>query len=184
MYIRTELFCISGLSCYPAPMPEQESQDLILHKSERSYPELDPEKESLAMAIAKGMSFAKAGALVGWSRQRVRYTYHNDLSFRSAIETEKEKLQKELQNRIASSLKDTAVEAAELVSTAIKQGDEKMAFLFLKETGILQNSGLVSAKKPLDPEERERQVQRVMEQLVIMSREAQAKEISQAQIEG
>ena len=59
------------------------------------------------------------------------------LSFRSAIETEKEKLQKELQDKIAASLKNTAVEAAELVSTAIKQGDEKMAFLFLKETGIL-----------------------------------------------
>ena len=152
-------------------MQEQSPKDLILHKSERSYPGLEPEKESLAIAIAKGMSFAKAGALVSWSRQRVRYTYHNDLSFRSAIETEKEKLQKELQNRITASIKDTAVEAAELVSTAIKQGDEKMAFLFLKETGILQNSGLVAAKKPLDPEERERQVQRVMEQLIIMSRE-------------
>ena len=103
-------------------MPEQAPKDLILHKSERSYPELEPEKESLAMAIAKGMSFAKAGALVGWSRQRVRYTYHNDLSFRSAIETEKEKLQKELQDRIAASLKNTAVEAVEVVASAIKQG--------------------------------------------------------------
>ena len=165
-------------------MSEQPPKDLILHRSERSYPELEPEKETLAIAIARGMSFARAGALVGWSRQRVRYTYHNDLSFRSAIETEKEKIQKELQDRIAVSLKNTAVEAAELVSTAIKQGDEKMAFLFLKEAGILQNSGLVSAKKPLDPEERERQVQRVMEQLIIMSREQQAKELPQSQIGG
>ena len=82
-------------------MSEQAPKDLILHRSERSYPELEPEKETLAIAIAKGMSFAKAGALVGWSRQRVRYTFHNDLAFRSAIETEKEKLQKELQDRIA-----------------------------------------------------------------------------------
>ena len=62
-----------------------------------------------------------------------------------------------------------------------------MAFLFLKETGILQNSGLVAAKKPIDPEERERQVQRVMEQLIIMAREEQtkrAKELPQPQIEG
>ena len=111
-------------------MPEQDSQDLILHKSEGSYPELEPEKESIAIVIAKGMSFAKAEALVGWSRQRARYTYHNDLSFRSAIESEKEKLQKELQDKIAANLKNTAVESAELVSMAIKQGDEKMAFLF------------------------------------------------------
>ena len=96
-------------------MSRQSPKNITFQKSKGAYSKLKPEKKSLAVAIAMGMNFAKAGVLIDWSRQRVRYNYHNDLSFRSAIEAEKEKIQKELRDIMAERLKKIALEAVELL---------------------------------------------------------------------
>ena len=133
----------------------QSNNQCVSYDNERKYPSLSSEQETVISGIANGLSFAKAGELVGASRQKVWSWLQDNYVFRNALENEKSQIHRELREQIAS----LVTSAFRVVANAIENGDERLAFAVFKEVGIklLENRSNT---------EKEKQVEMLMQKIV------------------